>query len=116
MKTIDEHNRRLENIEMLLKSIDYQLGKLLNIVSMPTENEEEQEHTTGEKILEMVTIKEASRRTGLSYDYLRKQCLQGNLAHIRVGNGKYLINFDLLVDQLNTMRDDIRKEENDSDM
>ena len=114
MKSADEHNRRLENIELLLKSIDYQLGKLLKIVSMPTESEEKQEHTTGEKIPEMVTIKEVSRRTGLSYDYLRKQCLQGNLTHIRVGNGKYLINFDLLVDQLNTVRGDIRKEENDS--
>ena len=87
MKQIDENSRRLENIELLLKSIDYQLGKLLQFISMQTETEEKQEHTSDEKIPEMVTIKEASRRTGLSYDYLRKQCLQGNLAHLRVGNG-----------------------------
>ncbi len=113
MKMIDENNRRLENIELLLKSIDYQLGKLLQIFSMSTENGEKQEQTTDKKIPEMVTIKEASHRTGLSYDYLRKQCLQGNLTHLRVGNGKYLINLDLLVDQLNMVRGDIRKEEND---
>ncbi len=54
----------------------------------------------------MVTIKEASRRTGFSYDFLRKQCLQGKMAHIRVGNGKYLINFDLLIEQMNSSHGD----------
>ena len=75
MKQIDENSMHLENIELLLKSIDYQLGKLLQIFSISTENGEKQKHTTNEKIPEMVTIKEASHRTGLSYDYLRKQCL-----------------------------------------
>ena len=113
MKQNDENSRRLENIELLLKSIDYQLGKLLQIFSMSTENEEKQDRITDGKTPEMVTIKEASHRTGLSYDYLRKQCLQGNLTHLRVGNGKYLINLDLLVDRLSKVRGDIRKEEND---
>ena len=69
MKQIDErneHTRRLENIELLLKSIDYQLGKLLQIFSMPMDNEDKQERITAENAPEMVTIKEASRRTGLS--------------------------------------------------
>ena len=30
-----------------------------------------------DKIPEMVTIKEASRRTGFSYDFLRKECIKG---------------------------------------
>ena len=111
MKSIDENNRTLENIELLLKSIDYQLGRLLQILSMSTEIEEKKEQITGGKIPEMVTIKEASLRTGLSYDFLRKQCLKGNMAHIRVGNGKFLINFDLLVEQMSTIRG-VRKEEN----
>ena len=51
---------------------------------------------------EMVTIKEASSRTGLSYDCLRKWCLHGKIIHIRIGNGKFLINFGRLVDFLNT--------------
>lgn len=62
----------------------------------------------GDKIPEMVSIKEASRRTGLSYDFLRKQCLKGNLVHIRVGTGKFLINFGFLVDQMNSARGFIR--------
>lgn len=51
---------------------------------------------------EMVTIKEASSRTGLSYDFLRKSCLSGKIVHIRIGNGKFLINFGRLVEWLNT--------------
>ncbi len=54
------------------------------------------------KVPEMVTIKEASSRTGLSYDFLRKSCLQGKIVHIRIGNGKFLINFGMLVEWLNT--------------
>lgn len=55
-----------------------------------------------EYIPEMVTIREASKRTGLSYDFLRRECLRGNLVHIRIGNGKYLINMDLLKQRLET--------------
>lgn len=55
-----------------------------------------------EKIPEMLPIQEVSRRTGLSYDYLRKSCLAGRIVHIRVGHGKFLINFDWLVKWLNT--------------
>lgn len=54
-----------------------------------------------ELIPEMVTLREASDRTGLSYDWLRKLCLQGRIVHIRAGN-KYLINFRKLIDYLNT--------------
>lgn len=55
-----------------------------------------------ETIPEMVTIQEASKRTGLSYDYLRKSCLAGRIVHIRIGHGKYLINFGWLINWLNT--------------
>lgn len=58
---------------------------------------------------EMISIKEASRRLkeisghgGLSYDCLRKWCLSGKIVHIRVGNGKFLINWERLVEYLNT--------------
>ena len=52
-------------------------------------------------IPEMIPIKEVCQRTGLSYNYLRTACLQGKIAHIRAGS-KYLINFDRLIDYLNT--------------
>lgn len=58
--------------------------------------------TTVDLVPEMVTIREASSRTGLSYDYLRKMCLRKKIIHIRVGNGKFLINFGALVEWLNT--------------
>lgn len=58
--------------------------------------------TTIDLVPEMVTIREASSRTGLSYDYLRKMCLSKKIVHIRVGNGKFLINFGALVEWLNT--------------
>ena len=54
----------------------------------------------GDYIPEMVTIREASRRTGLSYDFLRKSCLSVRLVHIRVGHGKFLINFGCLIEWL----------------
>lgn len=52
------------------------------------------------KIPTMVTLAEASKQTGLSYDYLRKLCLMGQITHIRAGK-KYLINLEKLVDYLN---------------
>jgi len=53
---------------------------------------------------EMITLREASRRTGLSYDSLRKGCLSGKFVHIRVG-AKILINFNKLIDRLNGEED-----------
>lgn len=51
--------------------------------------------------VQMVTLKDASSRTGVSYDWLRKMCINGKIVHIRAGN-KYLLNWDRLVDYLNT--------------
>lgn len=60
----------------------------------------------------MVTIRECSSRTGVSYDWIRKLCLQGRIVHIRAGN-KYLINFGKFVDYLNN--GDFTKGETDND-
>lgn len=51
-------------------------------------------------IPEMITINEASKRTGLSYDCLRKMCIAKQIVFIRSGT-KYLINFSKLCDFLN---------------
>ena len=58
--------------------------------------------TNCDGIPEMITLREASGRTGLSYDCLRKWCLKGKIVHVRIGNGKFLINFGRLLDFLNT--------------
>ena len=52
-------------------------------------------------IPEMVTLREAASRTGLSYDFLRKSCLTGKIVHIRAGS-KFLINFGRLLEWLNS--------------
>lgn len=49
---------------------------------------------------EMIPLKEASRRTGLSYDRLRKMCLTNEIVHFRTGK-KYLVNFPKLCAYLN---------------
>ena len=54
-----------------------------------------------EIIPEMITLKDASNRTGISYDWLRKLCLKGKIVHIRAGS-KYLVNFGKLIEYLNT--------------
>lgn len=53
-----------------------------------------------EMVPEMITLKEASNRTGVSYDWLRKLCIQGKIVHIRAGT-KYLVNFGKLIKYLN---------------
>lgn len=49
---------------------------------------------------EMITIREASKRTGLSYDAIRKMVLRGEIVHIKVGK-KFLINAGKLAAYLN---------------
>ncbi len=53
-----------------------------------------------EQIVQMVTLKEASSRTGISYDRLRKMCINNQIVHIKAGS-KFLLNWEKLVDYLN---------------
>lgn len=53
-----------------------------------------------DNVPEMITIKEAARRTGVSYDCIRKLCLQKKIVHIKAGS-KYLINFGMFCKYLN---------------
>lgn len=48
----------------------------------------------------MRTLKEAAQITGLSYDHLRKLCLQNKIVYVRAGS-KFLINMEKLVEFLN---------------
>ena len=48
----------------------------------------------------MIGIAEASKQTGLSYDFIRKLCLQDKIVYVRAGV-KYLINLDKLLEFLN---------------
>ena len=48
----------------------------------------------------MVGLKRASEMTNVSYDFLRKLCLQNKIVYVRAGT-KYLINFEKLIEYLN---------------
>lgn len=48
----------------------------------------------------MITILQASKETGLSYDAIRKLCMNKEIVHIRAGT-KYLINAEKLAQFLN---------------
>ncbi len=48
----------------------------------------------------MVTIKEAAEKTGLSYYFIRKLCLEKKVVHIMAGR-KVLINQEKLINFLN---------------
>lgn len=48
----------------------------------------------------MLTLREASEKTGLSYDCLRKLCLGNKIVYMRAG-AKYLINLEKLVEFMN---------------
>ena len=102
--TIIDLNRNLEKIELQLKSIDIQLLKILQLLEDQYVKDEKHDETHAsqaeQSIPEMISIREASKRTGLSYDHLRKECLKGHVKHIRIGTGKFLINFGALVQQL----------------
>ena len=52
------------------------------------------------KAPDMITLKECAKRTNLSYEGLRRKCISGEVAYIRMGS-KYLINYDKLLEQLN---------------
>lgn len=52
----------------------------------------------------MLTINETAERTGISYEALRKGCINGTIVHIKSGN-RYLINLEKLIQKLNGEED-----------
>lgn len=49
----------------------------------------------------MLTLRQAAEATGLSYDHLRKLCLQKKIIFVRAGN-KYLVNAEKLQEYLDS--------------
>ena len=49
----------------------------------------------------MLTLRQAADATGLSYDHLRKLCLQKKIIFVRAGN-KYLVNAEKLQEYLDS--------------
>lgn len=79
-------------LDMEERAIFQEMAALETAMRLPIEEEQ--------KIPEMIPIKEAAKRTGLSYDCVRKLCLQGKVVCVRVGQ-KYLVNMGKMIDFLN---------------
>ncbi|WP_270269883.1 excisionase family DNA-binding protein [Enterocloster clostridioformis] len=80
------------DIERREKAILGEMAALEAAIKLPVQEEQ--------AIPEMLTIRKAAERTGLSYDCIRKLCLQKKITFVMVGT-KYLVNFGKLVDFLN---------------
>jgi excisionase family DNA binding protein len=48
----------------------------------------------------MYTLRQAAKATGLSYEHIRKLCLQEKIVYVKAGS-KYLVNMEKLADYLN---------------
>ena len=69
--------------------------------------------TVNRDVPRMVSLKEASKLTGLSELFLRRGFRAGELVGVRCGTssgGKILLNFDRLVDYLNNHTEQIENE------
>lgn len=86
MRTIEKNQRGLESIELLLKSMDYQLTKLVSVLtSQPDRNENEPASLSTPRFL---TTKEAGQMFGLSEYELRRGFKEGIYPAIEIGSGK----------------------------
>lgn len=57
--------------------------------------------TPDKKTPTMLTIKEVSECTKLSYNFIRQLCLNNKIIYVKAGT-KYLINYEKFIDFLNT--------------
>lgn len=68
-----------------------------------------------QELAEMITLKEASRRTGLSYECLRMWCREGKIVHVRAGR-KIFVNWGKLCEKLEIDRTKVMYENEGNEM
>ncbi len=76
---------------------------MLNAKILPFEAIGKKTVTNEQEVIQppqMLTIKQVTALTGLSYTFLRNLCMEKKIVHTRAGK-KYLINYDRFVDYLN---------------
>lgn len=98
---IKEERTKVEEAAFAL----FRLGKyeeskelLATLDSKPYMEEQRQQEPEG--IPQMLTIKEAAEKTGISYEHIRQMCINGQLVHVKAGR-KFLINAARLTEYLN---------------
>jgi DNA binding domain, excisionase family len=82
-------------------------NKVQQLSTLVEANNDHQSRRTG---VEMVSIKEASQRSGISYDFIRKMCINKQISYVRAGS-KYLVNWRLFQEYLNkgaAINDDLK--------
>ena len=80
--------KRRELLLAELSAIDLRTDSIRNEKNSSNINDEN-------KPIRMLTIREAASESGLSYDWIRKMCIQGKLKYVCIGQ-KRLINADSL--------------------
>lgn len=106
MRPIDETVKTLENIELLLKSIDYQLTRLVKELSTPQERGE-----SAPSKPRLLSTKEASEMFGISIYELRRGYREGIYPAIEMGSSenrfrKIKWRADLLEEALGKVREE----------
>lgn len=66
---------------------------------------DQMELSISDEVPRMLTIREAVREVGLSYNYIRSLCQSGRIVSIRVGN-RTLVNREKLIAFLNSGREE----------
>ena len=98
--TAEKRDRYRALLERRQRAFDELQAADREIMQLQQSAEPEQYTEDGDKIPTMVTIQEAAKLTGLSYDYIRKLCINGQIVYVKAG-AKRLVNLDMLRRYLN---------------
>ena len=86
---------RLEALKEKKKKLELELEQVTD----------QMELSFSDEVPRMLTIREAAREVGLSYNYIRSLCQSGRIVSIRVGN-RTLVNREKLIAFLNSGREE----------
>ena len=86
---------RLEALKEKKKKLELELEQVTD----------QMELSFSDEVPRMLTIREAAREVGLSYNYIRSLCQCGRIVSIRVGN-RTLVNREKLIAFLNSGREE----------
>ena len=85
--------------------LDYLDESLARVPEKIAYADDEVELSFSDEVPRMLTIREAAREVGLSYNYIRSLCQCGRIVSIRVGN-RTLVNREKLIAFLNSGREE----------